>query len=272
MICTKSSFADALLENQHFPSQAEQVLEVEANSGFGEQTPPVLNESTTKIKLVFDLELDNRDRDGPAMYTLGKGTNVLHNRGVVVPESLSRDQGEQLRRFLNFGSKMKSSKKATMGNRFPSPTEKIDKKGDKGRKHRMSLKPCGKFSAILEKWKKYNNQPLYKKPLSLNLKQYEVQFDPENLILPQDFLKGNPFKKVAGIPKEIGSGEGKAASGQSLSRTRNQPMVKREDGTLLFRRNPNNYPETKKCRTNSAHLKSKGSREHSSALCVKGGP
>ena len=198
------------------------------------------------------------------MYTLGIGKSGLHNRGVVVPESLSRDQGEQLRRFLNFGSKMKPSKKATMANRFPSSKEKNDKKGDKNGKHRMSLKPRGKFSAILEKWKKYNNQPLYKKPLSLNLKQYEVQFDPENLILPQDFLKGNPFKKVAGIPKEIGSGEGKAASGQSLSRTRNQLKVKREDGTLLFRRNPNNYPETKKCRNNSAHLESKGSREHSS--------
>ena len=264
MICTKPSFPDALLENQHFPSQAEQVLEVEAKSGFGEKITPVRNESTTKIKLVFDLELDNRDRDGPAMYTLGKGTNVLHNRGVVVPESPSRDRGEQLQRFLNFGSKMKYSKKTTMDNRFPSSKEKIDKKGDENRKHRMSLKPRGKFSAILEKWKKYNNQPLYKKPLSLNLKQYEVQFDPENLILPQDFLKGNPFKKVAGFPKEIGSGEGKAASGQSLSRTRNQPMVKREDGTLLFRRNPNNYPETKKYKTNSAYKKIKGSREHSS--------
>ena len=126
-------------------------MEVEARSGFGEKIPPVRNESTTKIKLVFDLELDNRDRDGPAMYTLGKGTNVLHNRGVVVPESLSRDQGEQLQRFLNFGSKMKSSKKATMGNRFPSPTEKIDKKGDKSRKHRMSLKPCGN-TVTLSPW------------------------------------------------------------------------------------------------------------------------
>ena len=238
-------------------------MEVEARSEFGEKIPPVRNESTTKIKLVFDLELDNRDRDGPAMYSLENGTNGLHNRGMVVPESPSRDQGDQLQRFLNFGSKMKSSKKVTMSNRFPSSTKNIDKKGYRNRKHRMSLKPCGKFSAILEKWKKYNNQPLYKKPLSLNLKQYEVQFDPENLILPQDFLKGNPFKKVAGIPKEIGRDEGKAASGQFLSRTRNQPMVKREDGTLLFRRNPNNYPEPKKCRNNSAHMKSKGSREHS---------
>ena len=173
--------------------QAEQLLELELNSGFGEKIEAGAG-GRKEIKLVFEFELESDD-----LATENNVKKVAVEKKDEEDHQQTREQGEMPVRVKMFQEGNQEGLEAGLTDESREGNTKGAKKFQSSFPNSTETESQGKFSTILKKWRRHNRRPFYKRPLNLDLKQYTIQFNQsQNLTLPTDFLKGNIFKQAAG--------------------------------------------------------------------------
>ena len=245
--------------------QAEQLLELEISSGFGEKIQAGRKEQQlSEIKLVFEFELENddlakdnvkkslEDTKKELRHTTGK--EEMPNRG-----KMSKGKRKNVEAML--------TDKSREGNEIPAedPTKIQPSIGRKRSKYGLNVlnsngtETRGKFTSILQKWRRHNQQPFYKKPLNLDLKQYAIQFEQQNLTLPTDFLKGNIFKQADYLAIVEERVKGTEAKEQSLAKSRQRVREKIKDGNQSSPRlpkSPNNSHKKTELKGGNSYIRS----------------
>jgi len=215
-------------------TEAEQLLELELSSGFGEKIQAGRKEQQlSEIKLVFEFELENDDlRKDNVKKSLEDTKKELRHTTSKWEMSgrgkMSKDKRENVEAML--------TDKSREGNETPAKDPKFQPSIGRKRKNGLNVlysnetETRGKFTSILQKWRRHNQQPFYKKPLNLDLKQYAIQFEQQNLTLPTDFLKGNIFKQFDYMAIVEERGKGTEAKKQSLVKSRQGVRENIKDG------------------------------------------
>jgi len=234
-------------------TEAEQLLELELSSGFGEKIQVGRKEQQlSEIKLVFEFDLENDDLAKDNVEKSLEDTKKELQDTTGKDEKPSREKmSEGLQKNVEAVLTDKSMEGNELAAMDPNFQSSIGRKRNNGMNvlNSNERETRGKFTSILQKWRQHNQQPFYKKPLDLDLKQYAIQFEQQNLTLPTEFLKGNFFKQVEYVPIVEETGKGNEAKEQSLDKSRQRVRERIKDENPLSLKLPkfskNSHKETK---------------------------